>query len=72
MADITIDDIGVEKTIELAAEITADHYKRLIAVLFIDSNSVLYKVIVDGDIKFVAEDAIAALDYYNDIYLSVL
>ena len=72
MANITIEDIGVERKIELAAEIKANHYKKLIAVLFVDSNSVLYKVVVDGDIKFVAEDVIDALDYFNDIYLRML
>lgn len=70
--NITIEDIGVEKKIELAADITANHYKRLIAVLFIDSNSVLYKVIVDGDIKFVTDNVNDALDYFNDIYLRML
>ena len=49
MNNITIEDIGIKKEIELAAHITADHYKRLIAVLFIDSNDVHYKVVVDGD-----------------------
>ena len=72
MANITIEDIGIERTIELATDITANHYKRIIAVLLIDSNSVLYKVIVDGDVKFVADDVTEALDYFNDIYLRML
>lgn len=70
--NITIEDIGVEKKIELAADITANHYKRLIAILFIDSNSVLYKVIVDDDVKFVTDNVNDALDYFNDIYLRML
>lgn len=70
--NITIEDIGVEKKIELAADITANHYKRLIAVILIDSNSVLYKVVVDGDIKFVTDNVNDALDYFNDIYLRML
>lgn len=72
MNNITIEDIGVEKKIELAADITANHYKRLIAILLIDSNSVLYKVIVDGDVKFVTDNVNDALDYFNDIYLRML
>lgn len=69
MNNITIEDIGVEKKIELAADITANHYKRLIAVLFIDSNSVLYKVIVDGDTKIIVSNVNEALDAFNSIYL---
>jgi hypothetical protein len=72
MNNITIEDIGFEKKIELAADITANHYKRLNAVLLIDSNSVLYKVVVDGDIKFVTDNVNDALDYFNDIYLRML
>jgi hypothetical protein len=72
MNNITIEDIGVEKKIELAAEITANHYKRLIAVLLIDSNSVLYKVVVDDDVKFVTDNVNDVLDYFNDIYLRML
>lgn len=72
MNNITIEDIGIKKEIELAADITANHYKRLIAVLFIDSNDVLYKVIVDGDVKFVTDNVNDALDYFNDIYLRML
>lgn len=70
--NITIEDIGVEKKIELAADITANHYKRLIAVLLIDSNNVLYKVVVDDDVKFVTDNVNDALDYFNDIYLIML
>lgn len=69
MNNITIEDIGIKKEIELAADITANHYKRLIAVLFIDSNDVLYKVIVDGDTKLIVSNINDALDAFNSIYL---
>ena len=69
MNNITIEDIGVEKKIELVAHITADHYKKLIAVLFIDSNDVTYKVIVDGDTKLIVSNVNDALDAFNSIYL---
>lgn len=69
MNNITIEDIGIKKEIELAAEITADHYKRLIAVLFIDSNDVHYKVVVDGDTKLIVNNVNEALDAFNSIYL---
>ena len=69
MNNITIEDIGIKKEIELAAEITADHYKRLIAVLFMDSNDVTYKVVVDGDIKLIVGNVNDALDAFNRIYL---
>ena len=69
MKNITIEDIGIKKEIELAAEVTADHYKRMIAVLFIDSNDVTYKVIVDGDTKLIVSNVNDALDAFNSIYL---
>lgn len=69
MKNITIKDIGIKKEIELAAEVTADHYKRLTAVLFIDSNDVTYKVIVDGDTKLIVNNVNEALDAFNSIYL---
>lgn len=69
MNNITIEDIGNKKEIELAAHITADHYKRLIAVLFIDSNDVHYKVVVDGDTKLIVNNVNDALDAFNSIYL---
>ena len=69
MNSITIEDIGIKKEIELAAHITADHYKRLIAVLFIDSNDVHYKVVVDGDTKLIVNNVNDALDAFNSIYL---
>ena len=69
MNNITIEDIGIKKEIELAAEITADHYKRLIAVVFIFSNRVIFKVVVDGDVKVTVGDALEALDAFNSIYL---
>ena len=69
MKNITIEDIGIKKEIELAAEVTADHYKRMIAVLFIDSNDVTYKVIVDGDTKLIVNNVNDALDAFNSIYL---
>lgn len=69
MNSITIEDIGIKKEIELAAEITADHYKRLIAVVFIFSNRVIFKVVVDGDVKVTVGDALEALDAFNSIYL---
>lgn len=62
--NITIEDIGVKKEIELAADITACHYKRLIAVLFIDSNDVHYKVVVDGDTKLIVNNVNDALDAF--------
>lgn len=67
--NITIEDIGTKKEIELAAHITADHYKRLIAVLFIDSNDVHYKVVVDGDVKVTVGNVLEALDAFNSIYI---
>ena len=69
MKNITIEDIGIKKEIELAAEVTADHYKRMIAVLFIDSNDVTYKVIVDCDTKLIVNNVNDALDAFNSIYL---
>ena len=66
MKNITIEDIGIKKEIELAAEVTADHYKRMIAVLFIDRT---YKVIVDGDTKLIVNNVNDALDAFNSIYL---
>lgn len=69
MNNITIEDIGTKKEIELAADIMADHYKRLIAVLFIDSNDVAYKVVVDGDTKLIVGNVNDALDAFNSIYL---
>lgn len=69
MKNITIEDIGIKKEIELAADITAGHYKRLIAVLFIDSNDVTYKVVVDNDVKVIVNNVNEALDYFNGIYL---
>lgn len=69
MNNITIEDIGIKREIELAAHITAGHYKRLIAVLFIDSNDVTYKVVVDGDTKFIVSNVNDALDAFNNIYL---
>lgn len=71
MNNITIEDIGIKKEIELAADITANHYKRLIAVLFIDSNDVLYKVVVDGDTKLIASDVNEALDAFNLMHLTL-
>lgn len=69
MNNITIEDIRTKKEIELAADIMADHYKRLIAVLFIDSNDVAYKVVVDGDTKLIVGNVNDALDAFNSIYL---
>ena len=69
MNNITIEDIGTRKEIELAAEITANHYKKLIAVLFIDTNVVAYKVVVDGDTKLTVNNVNEALDAFNSIYL---
>ena len=69
MKNITIKDIGIKKEIELATEVTEDHYKRMIAVLFIDSNDVVYKVIVDGDTKLIVSNVNEALDAFNSIYL---
>lgn len=69
MNNITITDIGIKKEVELAAEITANHYKRLIAVVFIDSNDVQYKVVVDGDTKLIVSNVNDALDAFNSIYL---
>ncbi len=69
MNNITIEDIGTRKEIELAAEITANHYKRLITVVFIDTNVVTYKVIVDGDTKLIVNSVNEALDAFNSIYL---
>ena len=69
MNNITIEDIGIKKEIELAADIMTGHYKRLIAVLFIDSNDVTYKVVVDGDTKLIVSNVNDALDYFNGIYL---
>lgn len=69
MKNITIEDIGTKKEIELAADIMTDHYKRLIAVLFIDSNDVAYKVVVDGDTKLIVGNVDDALDAFNSIYL---
>lgn len=69
MNNITITDIGIKKEVELAADITANHYKRLIAVLFIASNRVIYKVVVDGDVKVTVGDVLEALDAFNRIYL---
>lgn len=71
MNNITIEDIGIKKEIELAADITANHYKRLIAVLFIDSNDVLYKVVVDGDTKLIVNNVTEALDAFNLMHLTV-
>ena len=69
MKRITIEDIGIKKEIELAADIMIYHYKRLIAVIFIDSNDVTYKVVVDGDTKLIVSNVNDALDYFNSIYL---
>lgn len=69
MNNITIEDIGTRKEIELAAHITADHYKRLIAVVFIDTNVVAYKVVVDNDTKLIVNNVNEALDAFNSIYL---
>lgn len=69
MNNITIEDIGIKKEIELAADITANHYKRLIAVLFINSNDVHYKVVVDWDTKLIVNNVNDALDAFNSIYL---
>ncbi len=69
MKNITIEDIGIKKEIELAADIIANHYKRLIAVIFIDSNDVTYKVVVDGDTKLTVSNVNDALDYFHSIYL---
>lgn len=69
MNNITIEDIGIKKEIELAADITANHYKRLVAVLFIDSNDVHYAVVVDGDTKLIVNNVNDALDAFNSIYL---
>lgn len=69
MKYITIEDIGFRKEIELAAYITAGHYKRLIAVVSIYSNTVLYNVVVDGDVKFTVDNVIKALDAFNNIYI---
>lgn len=66
---ITIEDIGIKKEIELAAEIIPNHSKRLIAVVFIDSNDVQYKVVVDGDTKIIVGNVNDALEYFNGIYL---
>ena len=68
-AMVNLKDIGIKKEIELAADITAGHYKRLIAVLFIDNNDVTYKVIVDGDTKLIVSNVYEALDAFNSIYL---
>ena len=59
----------LEKKIELAADITANHYKRLIAVLFIASNRVIYKVVVDGDVKVTAGNVLEALDAFNSVFI---
>ena len=67
--NITIEDIGIEKEIELAAEIIPNHSKRLIAAITIDDNYVQYKVIVDGSIPLVSSSVEDALEYYNNIYL---
>lgn len=67
--NITIEDIGIRKEIELAAHITADHYKKLIAVLFIASNRVIYKVVADGDVKVTVGNVLEALDAFNSIYI---
>lgn len=69
MKNITIEDIEIKKEIELAADITTGHYKKLIAVLFIDSNDVTYKVVVDGDTKLIVSNVSDALDCFNSIYL---
>lgn len=67
--NITIEDIGTRKEVELAAEIIPNHSKRLIAVVFIDSNDEHYKVVVDGDTKLIVGNVNDALEYYNGIYL---
>ena len=69
MNNIIIENIRIKKEIELAADIMTGHYKRLIAVLFIDSNDVTYKVVVDGDTKLIVSNVNDALDYFNGIYL---
>lgn len=69
MNNITIEDIGIKREVEIAAYITANHYKKLIAVVFIDSNDVTYKVVVDGDTKLIVSNVNDALDAFNSIYL---
>ena len=69
MKNITIEDIGIKKEIELAAEITCGHCKKLLVVVFIETNDVHYKVVVDGDTKLVVRNANEALKEFNSIYL---
>lgn len=70
MNNITIEDIGIKKEIELAAYIKSDHYKKLVAVLSIYNNSVTYKVFVDDDnIKLIFSDVSKAIDAFNSIYI---
>lgn len=67
MNNIGIEDIGIKREVEIAAHITANHHKKLIAVLFIASNRVIYKVVADGDVKVTVGNVLEALDAFNSI-----
>lgn len=67
--NITIEDIGTRREIELAAEIIPNHSKRLIAVILLDRNTVFYNVIRDGEIEYSLTELEEALKHYNGIYL---
>lgn len=67
--NITIEDIGTRKEVELAAEIIPNHSKRLIAVILLDGNRVFYNVLRDGEIEYSLTELEEALEYYNGIYL---
>ena len=72
--NITVEDIGTRREIELAAEIIPNHSKRLIAVILLDRNKfdrnkVFYNVLQDGEIAYSVNHLEDALEYYNGIYL---
>lgn len=67
--NITIEDIGIKKEIELAAHIVPNHFKRLTAVVWLDTNKIFYKVERDGVVVSNREKLENALEDYNRIYI---
>ena len=67
--NITIEDIGIRKEIELAAHIVPNHFKRLTAVVLLDTNEIFYKVEHDGFVVSNQEKLEDALEDYNGIHI---
>ena len=67
--NITIEDIGIKKEIELATHIVSKHFKSLTAVVLLDTNEIFYKVEHDGFVVSNQEKLENALEDYNGIYI---